>query len=216
MGSIDPDNSLNSTEKENLDRFEATAERGLRTYADVAGALAEIRDAALYRGTHRTFEAYLSERWGIDGPCSSPLRDAPEVPEALAKLCRDIRAALGPELTVADIRLTLDKLPIRTELAPEPAPKPSLPPDLVNGRLLLQLRWLLAQSSGTIADVAYQLETFPFDLDEDARDQLRDDVLLIEEELALLRVLVGSIDWDAELERMLRERPETDADSEDE
>jgi hypothetical protein len=170
MDSTGPDNNLNSTEMENLDRLEAVAQRGLHTYAEVREALAEIRDAQLYRKTHRTFDAYLSERWGIDRP--QPWRQH------------------------------------RDRLA-----------DLVGVRLFPRLRWLLAQSSGTIADAAHQLESHPFDVDDDAREQLRDDVLVIEEELAMLRALLDSIDWDAEFGRMLRgeiSEPETDADFDDE
>jgi hypothetical protein len=173
MGSIGPDNSLNRTELENLDRLEAVVRRGLDTYAEVGEALAEIRDAQLYRETHRSFEAYLRERWGVNGPRLIDARDVPDPPSSL---------------------------------------------DAVSGRLLTQLRWRLAQSSGTIAHVAHQLETHPFELDEDARDQLRDDVLVIEEQMAVLGALLSSIDWDAEFERTLREelpRPETDADSDD-
>lgn len=177
MDSIGPDNSLDSTELENLDRLEAVTRRGLDTYFEVGEALAEIGDAELYRETHRTFAAYLRERWGIHGPHGPRLVDARDVPDPPSSL------------------------------------------DAVSGRLVTQLRWRLAQSSGTIAHVAHQLETHPFDLDEDARDRLRGDVLVIEHELAMLRALLSSIDWDAEFERTLREefpRFDTEADSEDE
>jgi hypothetical protein len=167
MGSIDPDNNLDSTEIEKLDRLEAVARSGLDTFAEVREALAEIRDAELYRETHGRFEDYLRERWGINRPHGW-------------------------------------------------RPNPGRPPGLIG---LPRLRWLLAQSSGTIADVAHQLETHSFDLDDHAREQLRDDVLVIEEELAMLGALIASIDWDAEFERLLRDEipgPETDADYEDE
>jgi hypothetical protein len=167
MGNIDPDNNLDSTEIERLDWLETVARSGLDTFAKVREALAEIRDAQLYRETHGTFEDYLRDVWSINGPRVS-------------------------------------------------RPNPDRPPDLVG---LPRLRWLLAQSSGTIADVAHQLETYPFALDDDAREQLRDDVLVIEEELVMLGALLASIDWDAEFERLLRDEipgPETDADAEDE
>ena len=71
-------------------------------------------------------------------------------------------------------------------------------------RLLPRLRLLLTQSSGTIADVVHQVETRAVDLDADAREQLRDDVLVLDEELATLKtLLVAPIDWDAEHERLL-------------
>ena len=76
---------------------------------------------------------------------------------------------------------------------------------VANLRLLPQLRWLLTHSAGSIADVAHQLETNPFEVDDRAREQLRDDVLVIEEELATLRMLLGSVDWDAEFKHLLGE-----------
>jgi hypothetical protein len=176
MGSKGPDNSLNRTEIEKLDRLEAVAQRGLATHAEVVEALTKIRDAHLYRETHHTFEAYLRERWGIDaGPGSRPI-DAPHVPDA-----RSIREVVG-------------------------------------GGLLPRLRWLLAQSSGTIADVAHQVETRPFDLDGHARAQLLDDIRVVEDELMMLGALLAPIDWDTEFERLLRDEipgPEIDADSDE-
>jgi hypothetical protein len=48
-----------------LHELETIIERGLQTFAEVGAALLEIRDERLYRTTHRTFEAYLRERWDI-------------------------------------------------------------------------------------------------------------------------------------------------------
>jgi len=225
MGISGPDNSLNSTEIKNLDRLETVAQHGLHTHAEVADALAEIRDARLYRGSHRTFEDYLCERWRINCPGASrvigahDVSDAPAVPDVIAKLWHEVLEALGSEVTAADIRLTVHKLRAPGEPAADPQPSPDQVTELVHGRLFPELRWLLTQSGGTIADVAYQLESHPFELDEDAREQLRDDVLVIEEELAMLKTVLASVDWDAELGRLLSDEispPEGDADSEDE
>lgn len=72
------------------------------------------------------------------------------------------------------------------------------------GRLLPRLRLLLTQSSGAIANVVHQVETRGVDLDHDAREQLRDDILVLDEELATLKaLLVPPIDWDAAHERLL-------------
>ncbi|HET7037948.1 MAG TPA: hypothetical protein VFI42_19905, partial [Thermomicrobiaceae bacterium] len=48
-----------------LAELEAVIERGVPTFMEVGQALAEIRDARLYRETHTTFEAYCRERWGF-------------------------------------------------------------------------------------------------------------------------------------------------------
>ena len=92
-------------------------------------------------------------------------------------------------------------------IADPPAPDvDSLIPgtELEAGKLLPRLRLLLTQSSGAIANVVHQVETRGVDLDDDAREQLRDDILVLDEELATLKaLLVPPIDWDAEHERLL-------------
>jgi hypothetical protein len=40
-------------------------ERGRQTFIEVGNALAAIRDGRLYQATHRSFEAYCRERWGM-------------------------------------------------------------------------------------------------------------------------------------------------------
>ena len=70
--------------------------------------------------------------------------------------------------------------------------------------LLPRLRLLLTQSRAAIADVVHQVEACAVDLDDDAREQLRDDILVLDEEFATLKaLLVAPIDWDAEHERLL-------------
>jgi len=74
---------------------------------------------------------------------------------------------------------------------------------LANGTLLWQLRWLLTQASGTIADATHQLEARAGEIDHTARTQLRDDVRVLDEELSVLKGwLIAPIDWDAEFERL--------------
>jgi hypothetical protein len=76
--------------------------------------------------------------------------------------------------------------------------------ELEASKLLSRLRLLLTESSGTIADVVHQVEARAVDLDDDAREQLRDDILVLDEEFATLKaLLVGPIDWDAEHQRLL-------------
>lgn len=48
-----------------LRELEATVERGLAHFFAVGEALREIRDSALYKLTHPTWELYCRERWGI-------------------------------------------------------------------------------------------------------------------------------------------------------
>ena len=56
---------LTETEGADLARLEATVERGRSGFMEVGAALGEISKRRLYRATHRTFEAYCRERWGI-------------------------------------------------------------------------------------------------------------------------------------------------------
>ena len=54
-------------QKERLAACEARIETGLRSFADVGAALAEIKDSQLYRLDFGTFEGYCEERWELRG-----------------------------------------------------------------------------------------------------------------------------------------------------
>ena len=56
---------LTTWEGGRLAHLESIIEAGLQTFYDVGGALMEIREGRLYRQTHRSFEAYTKERWGM-------------------------------------------------------------------------------------------------------------------------------------------------------
>ncbi len=57
---------LTNKEISQLERCEAVIERGQKTFYEVGMALKTIRDARLYRDTHKTFEEYCRERWGFE------------------------------------------------------------------------------------------------------------------------------------------------------
>jgi hypothetical protein len=76
-------------------------------------------------------------------------------------------------------------------------------PRVASMDLIPKLRWLLTQSTGTIADVAHHLEANADDVDERGREQLRDDVDFLDEELAALKAWLIAPDWDADYERLL-------------
>jgi hypothetical protein len=213
MSSSDPDNNLTSADLKHLHDLEIIARRSLNAYVEVAAALAEIRDTQLYRGTHTTFEAYLRERWGLSDEHGRELAQ-------VAKLWEEALSLVGDDgVTVADVRVVVHKRRHSIAPVPEPRTDPSSAADLADDKLLPQLRWLLTQSAGSIAHVAHQLETRAADVDEHARDQLRDDVLFLDEELATLKArLIAPTDWDAEYEQLLAgEIPplERDADEDD-
>lgn len=64
-GDIVPVHDLTPAEQDHLRHLEGLIGPGLETFVLVGEALAEIRDLRLYGETHRTFEDYCGERWGI-------------------------------------------------------------------------------------------------------------------------------------------------------
>ena len=231
MSTFNPHNLLTSAEVEHLNKLEAIVQRGLDTDLELGNALAEISDASLYRAAHQTFEAYLRDRWGIrrspdhqlsqtaataDKPSTDLSLSAPptereerplavvrdEGPDWLISVWEQARHLFGDDgATAVDIRITVHRRKQRADRTP--APNPGGPGDSQAGEPLARLGWLLTQSTGTIADVAHHLETRAVDLDDDAREQLRDDVLALQEEVATLKGLLEPVDWDAEHGRLL-------------
>lgn len=53
------------TERKRLKELEGVVQRSIKAFVDVGQALQEIRDSRLYRQTHKTFEDYLEDRWGM-------------------------------------------------------------------------------------------------------------------------------------------------------
>jgi hypothetical protein len=232
MDSTNPEHNLTPTELENLNVLEAVAQHGLGRYVQVAKALTEIRDRRLYRDSHDSFEAYVRERWGVDisedspssevvvsadtrvtaAPQDAPPRDEPC--QALARACQQTLSALGDDERMAvEIRLAVRK-PGDEDASPEQRSwDPWQVADAMGDELVPTLRWLLTQASGTIGRVAHQLERRATDVDEAARVQLRDDVLVLDDELAALKAMLLAIDWDSELGHLLRgELPPFDSD----
>lgn len=121
--------------------------------------------------------------------------------QALAHLCDLLLQELdGADLRSAEIRFVVHKQ--------EDPGSPRLDPDSLagagNAELIWKVRQLIAWSGGTIADVARALETRVADLDENARELLRDDVAAIDVDLEALNVLLAeSVDWDSEFEWLL-------------
>jgi hypothetical protein len=79
--------------------------------------------------------------------------------------------------------------------------------------LLPMLRWRVSQAIGTIAEVAHLLESRASDVDDGARNHLRDDILVLDDELETLTALLAEpVDWDSGFTRLLEgELPPLDA-----
>ena len=69
---------LTAMERSTLTHAEAKIERGLASFVEVGEALAEVRDARLYRETHATFLDYCRDRWGISDSRARQLIGAAE------------------------------------------------------------------------------------------------------------------------------------------
>lgn len=186
-------NDLTPAEISDLDDLETTLRHGLAEYEEVGDALAEIRDRRLYRATHDSFEDYLRERWDIAASGGAS--------QILARVCELTLAALdSEELAGVDVQLTVRK---RRNIADE-QDQPTVSVNLEDDELIPRLRWLMAQATGTIGELAYGLERSAADLDDKRRAQLRDDLLVLDEELAIAKaLLIAPENWDGELQRLL-------------
>ena len=116
--------------------------------------------------------------------------------QALAEVCARLLEDLdGEEVRAAEIRFVVHKHdhPGRPRLDPGSAERVS------DGELVLELRRLLAWSGGAIADVARALETRGADLDESARDVLREEIEALDSRRRHAQPLPGrAIDWNTE------------------
>lgn len=77
---------LTSQERNDLSRYEGFIEQNLQTLFEVGKAFAQIRDAKLYRETHKTFEEYCVARWKISRPRAYQLIDASIVQKNLSTI----------------------------------------------------------------------------------------------------------------------------------
>lgn len=77
---------LTTPEATRLGALETVIDRGMKTFVEVGNALAEIRDNRLYRATHRTFEEYCRERWGIKRSHAKRLMASAETTKNLAPI----------------------------------------------------------------------------------------------------------------------------------
>lgn len=147
-------NELTTTETRRLAELEKVIETGQAAFVAVGEALGEIRDSKLYRSTHKTFDAYLRERWGYKRSYAYELIDAsratqdlsgiPDKPTAvsqakeLAKAPKAERASVWkeavesapkgkdgkPKVTAKEVQRVVAS---RTEPKPESQPAPPAP-----------------------------------------------------------------------------------------
>jgi hypothetical protein len=77
---------LTKAESLSLKAHEGVIERGLNTFIEVGNALFAIREERLYRDSHKTFEAYCRERWGMSKTHANCLISSSEVAKDLTAI----------------------------------------------------------------------------------------------------------------------------------
>jgi hypothetical protein len=77
---------LNQQERETLTSCEKTIAINIQTFVKVGEALRAIRDARLYRESHKTFEAYCRDRWNYGRAHAHRVISASETVKALSPI----------------------------------------------------------------------------------------------------------------------------------
>ncbi|MCU0518058.1 MAG: hypothetical protein MUC60_14580 [Oscillatoria sp. Prado101] len=81
---------LNAGERARLEQLESLIAQGFHIFGQVGKALDEICDKRLYRESHKTFEAYCRNKWGIARRRAYQFIDAAQVVENLCANCTQI------------------------------------------------------------------------------------------------------------------------------
>ncbi|MEG4984681.1 hypothetical protein QUB08_02705 [Microcoleus sp. BR0-C5] len=111
---------LDVTERARLEELESIVENGLQTFYEVGKALDEIREQKLYRESHKTFDAYCREKWGIAKQTANRFIAAAQVIENLTPMGVKIPAnerqvrpltGLSPELQLEIWQEALESSP---------------------------------------------------------------------------------------------------------
>lgn len=75
--------ALTRQEQADLRTCESVISKGINTFREVGRALAQIRDAKLYKAEYKTFESYCTTRWGFGRSYANRLIEASGVPEVV-------------------------------------------------------------------------------------------------------------------------------------
>ncbi|PBB96432.1 hypothetical protein CK224_19095 [Mesorhizobium sp. WSM3862] len=101
--------TLPAEENARLVRCEQIIERGFAVFFEVGQALAEIRDAKLYRASHDTFEDYSKARWDIGRSRAYELIDQATVVKAITDAGVNLSAVA--DISKRDVRELKKDLP---------------------------------------------------------------------------------------------------------
>lgn len=78
--------TLSNKERRRLSELESTITEGMRWYEQAGQALAEIRDAKLYRDSHATFAEYCKDKWDVTVRRAYQLMEASTASENVKKI----------------------------------------------------------------------------------------------------------------------------------
>lgn len=101
--------NLGAAEAGRLTICEKVIARGIASFVQVGRALTEIRDAKLYRATHKTFEAYCKDRWEIGRSRAYELIDHAEVVDTIYS---GVDLSAAADISKRDIRAIKGDLPV--------------------------------------------------------------------------------------------------------
>jgi hypothetical protein len=77
---------LDTVERNKLRKLEVVVAEGITSFLAVGEALKEIRDLKLYRESHKTFEKYVDQKWGMQKSQAYRLIDASVVSQNLSPM----------------------------------------------------------------------------------------------------------------------------------
>lgn len=77
---------LDTVERNKLRKLESVVAEGITSFLAVGDALKEIRDAKLYRESHKSFEKYVSDKWSMQKSQAYRLIDASVVSQNLSPM----------------------------------------------------------------------------------------------------------------------------------
>jgi UDP-N-acetylmuramoylalanine-D-glutamate ligase len=86
---------LDTVERTKLRKLEATVAEGIASFVVVGEALKEIRDAKLYRESHKTFEKYVDDKWGLERRRAYQLIEASDAKANLSKILHNNETAVS-------------------------------------------------------------------------------------------------------------------------
>ena len=151
---------LDTVERSKLRKLESVVAEGISSFVVVGEALKEIRDAKLYRESHKTFEKYVDQKWGIERRRAYQLIDASE---ASKKLCNTVsQNARAAEITNARQLCELKDVPAESMEAVVNKAADIAGDDPITASDIKQAREeVLSPSKDAWEDVDDELETQP-------------------------------------------------------